>query len=96
MLTMREVGEDGLRREGPRLEPHRAAQGWREAWANHVNERLAELGIDARIDHRSYEAQGMALEPQHKIGAAGSAARKGWTANAQTSTAPSRAAMASA
>jgi Ti-type conjugative transfer relaxase TraA len=33
------------------------------------NERLAELDIDARIDHRSLEAQGIALEPQSQIGA---------------------------
>jgi ATP-dependent exoDNAse (exonuclease V) alpha subunit len=44
---------------------------WREAWADHVNQRLAELDIDASVDHRSYEAQGIDLEPQHKIGAAG-------------------------
>ncbi len=42
---------------------------WRERWAEHVNERLAELDIDARIDHRSLEAQGIELEPQTQIGA---------------------------
>jgi Ti-type conjugative transfer relaxase TraA len=47
-------------------------RGWREAWADHVNERLAELDIDARIDHRTLEAQGIELEPQHKIGPAAS------------------------
>ena len=41
---------------------------WREAWSAHVNERMAELGLEGRIDHRSYEAQGIELEPQHKIG----------------------------
>jgi Ti-type conjugative transfer relaxase TraA len=46
-------------------------QHWRVAWADHVNTRLAVLGIDARIDHRSYDAQGIDLEPQDKIGAAG-------------------------
>src|SRR3546814_18618391 len=46
-------------------------QHWRGAWADHVNSRCAALGIDARIDHRSYAEQGIALEPQHKIGAAG-------------------------
>jgi Ti-type conjugative transfer relaxase TraA len=44
---------------------------WREAWADHVNRRLVELDIDARIDHRTLEAQGIELEPQHKIGPAG-------------------------
>ena len=42
---------------------------WRERWAALANERLAELDIDARIDHRSFEAQGIALEPQSQIGA---------------------------
>lgn len=41
---------------------------WRERWAEDVNERLAELHIDARIDHRSLEAQGIDLEPQSQIG----------------------------
>src|SRR3546814_16028115 len=40
---------------------------WREAWADHANQRLAELDIDARIDHRSLDAQGIDLEPHHKI-----------------------------
>ena len=44
---------------------------WREAWSAHVNERMAELGLEGRIDHRSYEAQGIGLEPQHKIGPMG-------------------------
>ena len=43
---------------------------WRAAWGAHVNERLAELGVAARLDHRSLEEQGIALEPQHKIGSA--------------------------
>ncbi|AZN73975.1 Ti-type conjugative transfer relaxase TraA [Georhizobium profundi] len=42
---------------------------WRVRWAELANERLAELDIDARIDHRSLEAQGIALEPQSQIGA---------------------------
>ena len=33
-----------------------------------MNERLAPLDIEARIDHRSFEARGIGLEPQHKIG----------------------------
>lgn len=41
-------------------------------WADHVNQRLAELDIDARIDHRSLGAQGIDLEPQDKIGPAAS------------------------
>ncbi len=41
------------------------------SWADLANTRLAELGYEARIDHRSLEAQGIELSPQHKIGPAG-------------------------
>uniref|UniRef100_UPI0009DD08AB Ti-type conjugative transfer relaxase TraA n=1 Tax=Kozakia baliensis TaxID=153496 RepID=UPI0009DD08AB len=44
---------------------------WRERWAALVNERLAALDVDVRIDHRSFAAQGIDLEPQNKIGPAG-------------------------
>jgi Ti-type conjugative transfer relaxase TraA len=44
---------------------------WRERWADIANERLAELGHDTRIDHRSNHARGIELEPQNKIGPAG-------------------------
>src|SRR3954468_22770697 len=71
MLTMREVGPEGF---GPKArEWNRVAelQGWREAWAQSANERLAVLGHEVRIDHRSFKEQGLALEPQNKIGPAG-------------------------
>ncbi|PYD79194.1 Ti-type conjugative transfer relaxase TraA [Komagataeibacter oboediens] len=44
---------------------------WRERWASLANERLAELDLDVRIDHRSFAEQGIDLEPQNKIGPAG-------------------------
>ena len=70
MLTLREIGAEGF---GAKMREWNAAAllgHWREAWADHVNGRCAALGIEARIDHRSYADQGIALEPQHKIGAA--------------------------
>ncbi len=69
MLTMRSVSEDGF---GPKVREWNRTDllaRWRERWAEFANARLAELDIDARIDHRSLEAQGIALEPQDKIGA---------------------------
>ena len=36
---------------------------WREAWAEMCNAKFAEKGIDVRIDHRSYERQGVELLP---------------------------------
>lgn len=72
MLTMREVGEDGFRKKNRDWNRTDLLEKWRERWSEHVNERLAQLDIDARIDHRSLEAQGIELEPQNKIGPAAS------------------------
>jgi Ti-type conjugative transfer relaxase TraA len=72
MLSMREVDEDGFGKKVRDWNKTHLLQQWRERWAYHVNERLASLDIDARIDHRSFEHQGIDLEPQHKIGPAGS------------------------
>src|SRR5690349_6864267 len=69
MLTMRTVDENGF---GPKVRDWNRTEmveRWRRRWAELANERLAELDIDARIDHRSLEAQGIALEPQNQIGA---------------------------
>lgn len=69
MLTMRAVNENGF---GPKVRDWNRTEmveRWRERWAEVVNERMAELDIDARIDHRSLEAQGIALEPQSQVGA---------------------------
>jgi len=71
MLTLRSVDGDGFGAKERDWNATALLQHWRGAWASHVNVRCAELGIDVRIDHRSYEAQGVTLEPQHKIGAAG-------------------------
>ncbi|MGQ2936532.1 Ti-type conjugative transfer relaxase TraA [Sphingopyxis sp.] len=77
MLTMREMvtdkdGEAGFGAKERDWNRADLVEQWRERWADHVNTRLAELDIDARIDHRSLEAQGIALEPQDKIGSAAS------------------------
>ena len=71
MLAMREVGPEGFEKKNREWNSAELLKGWREAWAAHVNERMAQLGLEGRIDHRSYQAQGIALEPQHKIGPAG-------------------------
>lgn len=72
MLSMREVGPDGFGQKERDWNSKELLQEWRVSWADHVNTRMAELGLEARVDHRTLEAQGIPLEPQHKIGAAGS------------------------
>jgi Ti-type conjugative transfer relaxase TraA len=73
MLTMRQVNvngdENGFGQKVREWNRTEMVERWRERWAALANERLAELDIDARIDHRSLEAQGIALEPQSQIGA---------------------------
>ncbi len=82
MLSMREVGEEGFGAKVRDWNRTELVEHWREAWADHVNERLAQLDIDARIDHRSLDNQGIELEPQHKIGpAAGRRADEGLEAD---------------
>lgn len=72
MLTMRAVDENGFGAKVREWNRTELLAHWRERWAEHVNQRLAELDIDARIDHRTLEAQGIDLEPQNKIGPAAS------------------------
>src|SRR6516162_8892077 len=69
MLTMRAVDKNGFGQKVRDWNRTEMVERWRERWAELANERLAELDIDARIDHRSLEAQGIALEPQSQIGA---------------------------
>lgn len=72
MLTMREVDEGGFGPKARDWNRTELLEYWRGSWAEHANRRLAELDIDARIDQRSLQAQGIDLEPQHKIGPAAS------------------------
>lgn len=72
MLTMREVIGDKFGGKVRGWNRSELIEIWRERWADHVNRALAERDIDARIDHRSLADQGIALEPQDKIGPAAS------------------------
>ncbi len=71
MLALRSAGPDGFGAKVRDWNRTDKLVEWREAWADHANARLAELGIEARIDARSLKDQGLDLEPQNKIGASG-------------------------
>jgi hypothetical protein len=63
MTTMRAIDGDGF---GPKLRDlNRSAQleQWRSSWAEACNSALARAGHQARVDHRSLEAQGIDREP---------------------------------
>jgi len=75
LMTAREVTPEGLgrrttlelsgtERHERGLPPSKAELLWiREQWAELTNERLREAGLMARVDHRSYRAQGIDREP---------------------------------
>jgi hypothetical protein len=80
LMTMREVTPDGLGRrtslevsgrqryllgiEGSSLQEY---LGVREGWARRVNQALEAAGLSVRVDHRSYERQGIDREPVPNI-----------------------------
>jgi Ti-type conjugative transfer relaxase TraA len=69
MLTMREVNENGFGQKERSWNDKALLLLWRENWSEITNKHLALHGHDIAIDHRTLKAQGIALEPQHKIGA---------------------------
>lgn len=71
MLSTRSVDENGFGAKERSWNDKELLLTWRERWASLANERLAELDLSVRIDHRSFAAQGIDLEPQNKIGPAG-------------------------
>ena len=68
MLTMRELTGEGFgNKERDWNSPERLEQ-WREQWALHQNRALERHGHAERVDHRSYEAQGIDREPSQHLG----------------------------
>ncbi|WP_052027052.1 MobQ family relaxase [Rhodovulum sp. PH10] len=71
-LTMREIDGDGFGKKCRDWNRSELLEHWRENWADRVNAALEREGHEARIDHRSLEAQGIEREPQPKLGPAAS------------------------
>lgn len=74
LRTTRKAEAEGL---GEKLDTEKAGrnrkadlEAVRARWAELVNERLRQHGIEARIDHRSLKAQGIAREPTQHLGPA--------------------------
>jgi ATP-dependent exoDNAse (exonuclease V) alpha subunit len=68
LLTMRELAGDGFGKKAREWNDTEQLEAWREHWAQTVNRHLEQHGHDARIDHRSLEAQGIDREPEPKQG----------------------------
>ena len=81
LLTLREVGPDGFgkkarlweqqplgkRKSWKQFETERLVE-WRRLWAVYENRALERYGHEARVDHRSYEDQGIDREPTRHLG----------------------------
>lgn len=64
---------------------------WRQTWAELCNAKFAEKGLDVRIDHRSYERQGVELlPPSMRAQPSGQWRRKAYAPRKASSTAGSR------
>lgn len=63
LLTTRQIGPEGFGAKLRKLEGPEQLETWRENWARTTNRYLERHGHDARIDHRSLEAQGIDREP---------------------------------
>ena len=77
LTTTREVNGEGLGAKTRQLDVRSTAseevEHLREAWGGMVNQALERAGRDERVDHRSYERQGLDIEPTVKLGHASSA-----------------------
>ena len=68
MLTMRTLTGDGFGNKARDWNSPDQLQAWREQWAHHQNRELERHGHPARVDHRSFEAQGVDREPTQHLG----------------------------
>jgi ATP-dependent exoDNAse (exonuclease V) alpha subunit len=77
LLTTRRLGPEGLTEKTRELDDQKTGSKlvtqWRERFAALTNERLRENGIEARVDHRTLEAQGIEREPTRHLGPAATA-----------------------
>ena len=72
MLTMRELTAEGFGNKARDWNAPERLEQWREQWAHHQNRALERHGHEARVDHRSYEAQGIDREPSQHLGSVAS------------------------
>lgn len=80
MLTMREVTAGGFGKKVRAWNDRAQIEHWREQWADYQNRELERRGIADRVDHRSYEDQGILREPTfHRGPIASEIERKGRT-----------------
>lgn len=75
LMSTRRLTADGFTEKTRELDERNSGEieHWREEWANHVNQRLAEHGHSERISHLSLAEQGIDREPTKHKGVAATA-----------------------
>lgn len=68
MLTTRTIGPDGFGQKAREWNDKALLEQWRQQWEQHANKALEMTGHEARIDHRSLEAQGIERAPTVHLG----------------------------
>lgn len=69
LVTERTIGPEGFAATKDRnINSREQLNDWREEWAHLANRHLERHGLEARIDHRSLEAQGIDREPTKYMG----------------------------
>ena len=76
MLTLRELTGEGFGKKNRDWNDPKNLEQWREAWAHAQNREFERLGLDVRVDHRSFEDQGIDREPQQHEGPAATGKRR--------------------
>ena len=72
LLTTRRLGPQGFTEKTRELDDRKSREvdRWRERFAQLQNERLHQHGHEARVDHRSLQAQGIERQPTQHLGPA--------------------------
>jgi hypothetical protein len=68
LLTMRDIDEGAFGNKNRAWNKDELLENWRERWADYENRALEKYGFEARVDHRSYEDQGIDREPTIHLG----------------------------
>ena len=69
LLTTREITPQGFGNKNRNWNKKDHLETWRQSWQEHANTALELAGHEARIDHRTLEAQGIERIPQIHLGA---------------------------
>ena len=68
LLTMRHIEDGGFGNKNRDWDKEDLLEHWRERWAEYQNRALEKYGHEARVDHRSLDAQGIDREPTTHLG----------------------------